>query len=178
MLKKIILGSILLFSSSVAFADKFMDANWALKACDAWNLNTTLMIGLSGDKWMNNNQARGYKLIQIYRNECGADTKVQLNIEDKGGKASCTYGGVPDGKEINNKVDYVMHTTDKRWTQLGQGEYGPMKAMMLGRLKYSGPKAEAMRVMAPFGEFLKLTGSIAGDKGKENCPEATEATTK
>jgi len=179
MLKKIILGGTLLVSSAVsANANNFMDAKWALTACDAWNLNTTLTTELGGDNWMNNNKDRGYKLIQMYRTDCGAETKVQLTIEDKGGKASCTYGGLPDGKEINSSVDYVMHATDERWTQLGNGDYGPMKAMMFGRLKFSGPKGEAMSVMTPFGEFLKLAGAVPGNKGKENCPAKPEAATQ
>lgn len=178
MLKKIILGSTLMLASSIVSAGKFMDANWAQTACDAWNLNTILTTELGGDNWMNNNKDRGYKLIQMYRTDCGAESKVQLNIEDKGGKASCTYGGIPDGKEINSSADYIMHATDERWTQLGQGDYGPMKAMMFGRLKFTGPKAEAMSVMSPFGEFLKLAGSVAGDKGKENCPPAADPSAK
>jgi putative sterol carrier protein len=42
-----------------------------------------------------------------------------------------------------------------------------MKAMMFGRLKFVGPKVEAMTVMGPFEIFLKLPGKIAGDKA---CP--------
>jgi putative sterol carrier protein len=68
-----------------------------------------------------------------------------------------------------------MHATDARWTELGKGEYGPAKAMMFGRLKFTGPKVEAMSVMSPFGEFLKLAGSVAGEKGKDNCPPAAKA---
>ena len=178
MLKKIFFGTALILTSSIASADKFMDAKWALAACDAWNLNETLMTGLAGDAWLNNNKDRGYKLIQMYRTDCGEASKVQLNIADKGGKASCIYGGVPDGKEINASVDYVMHATDARWTELGNNDYGPAKAMMFGRLKFAGPKMEAMSVMSPFGEFLKLAGSVAGAKGKENCPAATVAEEK
>jgi putative sterol carrier protein len=50
---------------------------------------------------------------------------------------------------------------------MGAGEYGPVKAMMFGRLKFKGPKPEAMTVMGPFETFLQLPGKIAGDKA---CP--------
>jgi putative sterol carrier protein len=52
---------------------------------------------------------------------------------------------------------------------MGAGEYGPMKAMMFGRLKFIGPKVEAMTVMGPFETFLKLPGKVANDKA---CPAA------
>jgi len=42
-----------------------------------------------------------------------------------------------------------------------------MKAMMFGRLKFTGPKLEAMGVMGPFEAFLRLPGKIPHDKA---CP--------
>jgi putative sterol carrier protein len=38
-----------------------------------------------------------------------------------------------------------------------------MRAMMLGRLNFEGPKMEAMGNMAPFGGFLLLVGKVPGD---------------
>ncbi len=174
MLKQILFGTTILIANSAASAENFMDAKWAETACDAWNKNTTLTGELSGNAWIANNKGRGYKIIQMYRTECGEKTKVQLNIADKDGKAMCVYGGLPDGKKIDTSIDYIMHAKDQRWTELGNTEYGPMKAMMFGRLKFKGPKAEAMSVMGPFGVFLELAGSIPGEKGKENCPVMPE----
>jgi len=178
MLKKVLLGTTIALTSSMASADAFMSAAWAKSACDAWNANATLTGELGGDTWAANDNDRGYKAIQMYRTDCGEATKVQINIEDKDGKATCTYGGAPDGKEINKSYDYIMHATDERWTQMGNGDYGPMKAMMFGRLKFTGPKGEAMSVMGPFGAFLKLAGGVPGDKGKENCPTAPAPATE
>lgn len=45
-----------------------------------------------------------------------------------------------------------------------------MGAMMSGKLKFKGPKMEAMKVMGPFASFLRLTGKVAGNKA--NCPKA------
>jgi hypothetical protein len=78
-MKKLILTTALLALPFTANAG-FMDADWAKKACDGWNNNATLTNELGGDEWAANDGGRGYKLIQMYRDECGADSKVQINI--------------------------------------------------------------------------------------------------
>lgn len=150
---------------ALASAD-FMDADWAANACDAWNQSETLTTKLAGEGWLDNNGDRGYKLIQMFRTACGEETKVQLNIEAKDGKAMCTFGGQPDGKDFNPKMDYLMHAKDKHWTCIGKAKFGcgAMGAMSTGKLRFKGPKMEAMGVMGPFGSFLKLTGDIPGEK--------------
>ena len=171
MLKKIILATTVTIGlTSAALATEFMDKTWAKKTCDAWNKNSTLTTGLA--EWSKNNKDRGYKLIQIYRTQCGTKSKIQLNIVNKGGKAICTYGGKPDGKKVDYDVDYLMHASDKDWTCMGKASFGcgAMGAMMSGKLQFKGPKVEAMGVMGPFGGFLELTGAVAGTKGK-TCPK-------
>lgn len=173
MLKNIVLGIILtLVPFSVAISNDFMDANWAKKICNQWNKSHTLSKQLAGDAWVANNAGRGYKLIYMYRSECGASSKVQLTIQDQDGKAVCSYGGLPDGKSLNSKVDYVLHAKDKHWSCMGAGKFGcgVAGAISTGKLKLSGPKAEAKSVINPFGSFLKLAGQIPGNKGKEHCP--------
>jgi len=157
--------TILVVTPAIASAE-FMDNDWAKQACDGWNASEVLTTELAGEPWMDNNGGRGYKLVQIYRTACGEDTKIQLTIEPKDGKAICTYGGAPDGKAFNKKKDYVMHATDKHWTCIGAGKFGcgAMGAMSTGKLKFTGPKLEAMGVMGPFGKFLRLTGEIGGEK--------------
>ncbi len=172
--KKILLGTALILSSSIAVADVFMDEAWAKKLCESWNKNTQLTVDLATDDWMNNNE-RGYKLIQMYRSSCGPETMVQLKIEAKDNKAICTYGGLPTGQKLSKKVDYRLHASDKHWTEMGQGVYGPFKAMMFGYLNVQGPYDEAMYAMTPFSEFLKLAGSIPGEKGDKNCPVVKKA---
>src|SRR5574340_1000679 len=85
----------------------------------------------------------------------------------KDGKAMCVYGGAVQNASMDYSADYTMHATTERWNEMGAGEYGPMKAMMFGRLKFTGPKMEAMSVMGPFEAFLRLPGKIAGD---QDCP--------
>lgn len=157
-------------------AAEFMDAAWAKQACAAWNADPVLPVELmeipeeggNGYSWAGNDAGRGYKMIQMYRTDCKEASKVQLTIAAKDGKAQCIYGGAPDGKAMNLAVDYLMHATDKDWTCMGSGSFGcgPMGAMMTGKLKFQGPKMEAMTVMGPFESFLRLTGKVAGNKGE------------
>ena len=169
MLKKITLLCTFFLLPNISNA-VFMDNNWAKSACDGWNKNNTLTTELA-EKWVKNDKNRGYKIVQIYRDECGEKSKIQMNISSQGGKAMCVYAGAPDGKALDMDVDYVMHATDEDWTCIGKGSFGcgAMGAMATGKLKFTGPKLEAMSVMGPFEEFLLLTGKIAGAKGKANC---------
>jgi putative sterol carrier protein len=177
MLKKVnsvVLGVVALgvFSTS-AMAVEFMDAAWAKQACDAWNKDKVLteqlaqmpegMFDSEGYKWIKNDAGRGYKIITIARDGCDAP-RVQLTIAEKEGKSMCVYGGKLDGKKLNMSVDYYMHATDENWICMGTGECGVMGSMMLGKLKFEGPKTEAMKVMSPFANFLKLTGKITATK--------------
>jgi len=52
--------------------------------------------------------------------------------------------------------------------RFGCGAMGAMGAMMTGKLKFQGPKGEAMGVMGPFDSFLTMTGKVPGDKAA--CP--------
>lgn len=170
MLKRITLASCLLTLAFTSVqAAEFMDAAWAKQACDAWNADGKLTTGLmdsDGYSWIKNDNARGYKLVQMYRTDCGESTKVQLNISLQGDKATCTYGGAPDGKKMDPGYDYLMHANDADWTCMGEGKFGcgAMGAMASGKLKFTGPKMEAMKVMGPFEGFLQLTGKVAGTK--------------
>lgn len=82
----------------------------------------------------------------------------------------CVEAGLPDKKAMNYKVDYLMHASDDNWACMGKGSFGcgAMGAMMSGKLKFQGPKLEAMKVMDPFESFLKIAGTVPGDKA--SCP--------
>jgi putative sterol carrier protein len=45
---------------------------------------------------------------------------------------------------------------------MGKDDYGPMRAMMLGRRYFSGPKFEAMDNMGPFSSILLLVARCLG----------------
>jgi putative sterol carrier protein len=157
-------------TASAQGAGVFMDADWAAAMCKQWNNSSELTEGLAGDDWVSNNAGRGYKIIHLYRTNCGEQTKVELELTDKDGKAHCAYGGAVKHAELNYDVDYLMHAEDDDWVCMGEGKFGcgAMGAMMTGKLKFQGPKGEAMGVMGPFDNFLVSTGKVPGDKA--SCP--------
>ena len=161
-----IIAAVALFAGAANAAPALMSAEWTAQACEAWNKDATLTNGLA-DTWIKNDKGRGYKLIRMYRTDCGEDTQVEMKIQAKDGKAMCTYGGKATAAKMNYSSDYTMHATTKRWTEMGAGEYGPMKAMMLARLEFNGPNFEAMGAMEPFAAFLRLPGKIPSDNA---CP--------
>jgi putative sterol carrier protein len=150
-----------------AQAAPLMSADWAAQACQYWNGNPILTDELA-EKWIKNDKGRGYKIMHMYRTDCGEASKVQMTISAQNGKAMCTYAGKVQNAELDLASDYLMHAETKRWKEMGAGEYGPMRAMMFGRLKFEGPKGEAMRVMGPFEQFLLIPGKVPGD---DSCPK-------
>jgi len=155
-------------------AGSFMDSQWADTLCQDWNQSETLTTELVGDRWIGNSGDKGYKVIQMYRDECGPESRVELQVTEKDGKAICTYGGPAKTKQLDESVDYLMHATDEHWTCMGEGRFGcgAMGAMMSGKLQFAGPKMEAADVVEPFNAFLQLT---AEPEGNTSCPAATTA---
>jgi putative sterol carrier protein len=154
------------FVSFSATAAPLMSAEWATQACEAWNANKILTDELA-EKWIKNDKGRGYKVMHMYRTDCGDTHKIEMTISAKNGKAICTYAGPVQHTALDLGSDYLMHAETKRWKEMGAGEYGPMRAMMFGRLKFEGPKGEAMRVMGPFEQFLLIPGKVPGE---DTCP--------
>lgn len=158
-------GVMALSANAALAATPLMSTDWTAQACDAWNKDSVLTGGLA-DKWVHNDKGRGYKIVHLYRTDCGEKTMTEMKIVFKDGKAMCVYGGAVQNQP-DFDVDYEMHAETVKWNEMGAGDYGPMKAMMLGRLKFKGPKMEAMSVMGPFEAFLRLPGKIPGDAA---CP--------
>jgi len=154
---------VLLSAASAAHAQtETMSAAWAKSACDAWNAEPVLTDELVKSGWAKNNAGRGFKVIQLYRTECKDSPRVELRIAEQDDKARCVYGGRVETARFDLTADYVMHAETARWQEMGRGEYGPMRAMMFGCLKFEGPSFEAMRNMGPFEAFLLLVGKVAG----------------
>ena len=155
-------------NTSQAAPPVLMSAEWAVEACKAWNEDPVLTDKLVESEWIKNDKGRGYKVIQIYRKDCKDSPRVELRISEKDGKAQCVYGGSVETTELDKKVDYLMWAKTIRWEQMGAGKYGPMWAMMTLRLRFKGPRAEAMGNMGPFENFLLLTGKVPSDTS--SCP--------
>lgn len=151
-----------------AQAAPLISEEWTASACEQWNKTPVLMNDLAQD-WIKNDGGKGHKVIQLYRTECGAPSRTEMRIALENGKARCVYGGRQRTDKLDSGVDYMMHATTTRWTEMGRGDYGPMRAMMFGRLEFSGPKLEAMSVMEPFEQFLLLVGKVPGETTA--CPK-------
>lgn len=170
MKKVLMLAAGLLAAPASAWSAVYMDAEWAKEMCSTWNTSPELTTELAGDNWMGNNGERGYKIIRLYRDKCGPETAVQLTISAQDGKSMCTYGGAPTAEEMDPSMDYLMYATDEDWMCMGQAKFGcgAMGAMMTGKLKFKGPKMEAMGVMGPFNAFLQMADDVPGDQSQ--CP--------
>jgi putative sterol carrier protein len=140
-----------------------MSPAWAESMCKAWNADPGLTERLVESGWIKNDAGRGFKAMQIYRADCPTPVRVELQVALKDGKAQCVYGGAVKTGTLDGGADYLMWAETARWREMGAGDYGPMKAMMLGRLNFAGPKLEAMGNMGPFGGFLLLVGKVPGD---------------
>lgn len=149
-------------------APGLMSTEWARDACAAWNADPVLTTKLQESGWIANDAKRGYKVLQIYRADCKEAPRVELRIAAKDGKALCVASGKSDSK-LDFGVDYAMSAETSRWLEMGRGEYGPMRAMLFGRLAFDGPMGEAMGNMGPFESFLLLVGKVPGDT--KTCPQ-------
>ena len=164
-----LLGACCLLAASQAHAADppvLMSPAWAANFCQAWNQTPELAKGLSGE-WLHDDKGRGYKIVQMYRDDCGAPSTVELKIVPKDGQAWCSYGGAPN-TPADFGVDFLMHATTANWEAMGRGDPGPMWAMMSGKLQFQGPKLVAMRAIKPFASFLLLLGKVPGSSA--SCP--------
>ena len=140
-----------------------MSAPWAEAMCAAWNSDAALTTKLVESEWIKNDAARGFKAMQIYRADCPKSARIELQVGLKENQARCTYGGPAKTAKLDGGADYLMWAETPRWREMGSGEYGPMRAMMFGRLNFEGPMLEAMNNMGPFESFLLLVGKVPGD---------------
>jgi hypothetical protein len=54
-----------------------MSADWAKDACEAWNKDPVLTDKLVESGWVANDKGRGYKVMQVYRTDCGDKPKME-----------------------------------------------------------------------------------------------------
>jgi putative sterol carrier protein len=161
-------GALLLATTGLAAEPVLMSADWGAAACDAWNADPVLTKELVKSGWAKNDKGRGYKTMRVYREDCGKTATAELQVSLVDDEARCIFGGAAKPDALDSGADYLMHATTKRWLEMGAGDYGPMKAMMLGRLSFSGPYGEAMGNMGPFTNFLRLVGKVPSDS--TTCP--------
>jgi putative sterol carrier protein len=156
------------FGAPILAAPVMMSAEWGKDACEAWNRDPVLTDKLVESGWVKNDKGRGFKVMQVYRTDCGERPTAELRVALKDGKAMCVYGGGVETAKPDGSADYLMKSETARWVEMGKGEYGPMRAMMLGRLGFEGPRMEAMGNMGPFENFLLLVGKVPSET--KACP--------
>lgn len=161
-------ASLALALPAAAQSSRAMYSAWAKALCAAWNEDETLTARLVESGWVKNDGGRGFKTMQIWRADCQGSERVEMRIALKQDKAQCVAAGAATAQALDPGSDYRMWAETPRWREMGAGEYGPMRAMMFGRLNFEGPKMEAMGNMVPFESFLLLVGKVAGDWG--TCP--------
>jgi len=142
-----------------------ISAPWVQAMCNAWNADAVLTDKLVESGWTKNDAGRGFKTMQIYREDCPKSARIELQIAPKDNKAKCVYGGAARGDKRDGGADCLMWTETPRWRETGSAEYGPMRAMMFGDLNFEGPKMQAMGNMGPFEGFLRRVAKVPGAWG-------------
>ncbi|HNX23784.1 MAG TPA: hypothetical protein PKG60_07020 [Spirochaetota bacterium] len=145
----------------------FMSSDFAKLLVDAWN-NSSLPVKLGsketgGSDWINTpnkytGEKRNRQVIVMSRRDCPSMPKVQLTIENKQGRAVCTYGGLM----IDNydKAEWAFSPTTTQWYKFASGDWGYMQmpGIMPG---FRGPMFVARANIDNFGEFWKVAGRVA-----------------
>ena len=158
--------AVTLVVAPVHAAPVLMSADWARDACTAWNNDPMLTDKMAENGWVKNDLGRGFRVIQVYRTDCGAQPTAEMRVSSKDDKAMCVYGGAPETTKLEAESDYVLKAKTISWIEMGQAKYGPTTAMLVGQLRFDyGPKFEAM---GNIGEFLLLVGKVPSDTS--SCP--------
>lgn len=172
-----------IFSTTSSNAEgglQFMGPEFAKLLCDGWN-NSSLPSKLApkengGNGWVTernkymNDAFRNKQVMIISRRDCPGIAKVQLTIENKDGKALCTYGGAQ--QEAYQNAEWAFAPETHHWYRFATGKWGmfEMPKIMTG---FRGIYDVAAKNLGNFGIFWKVAGKIAKDKGadyKAGCP--------
>ena len=110
----IALAALAVLATTAHAAPAMMSPEWTAQACDAWNKDGALTGGLA-DQWIKNDKDRGYKIIHLYRTDCGEATQTELKIMGKAGPL-VALSVLPriNGHEVGSMV-YRWHTYGLYW---------------------------------------------------------------
>lgn len=157
----------------------FLDANFSAKLCEEWNKSALpAKLGserAGGNGWIDTankytGEVRHKQVIIMSRRDCAALPRMQLTIENKEGKAVCSYGGAL--VEKYEKAEWAFAPETEQWYKFASGEWGyfQMPGIMNG---FRGPMFVARANIDSFGLFWKFTGSLAKRMGadyRKGCP--------
>ena len=157
----------------------FMSPEFAKLMVDAWN-SSSLPVKLGskdvgGSNWINTpnkytGQPTSRQVIIMSRRDCPSIPRVQLTIENRDGKAVCTYGGAM--KENYEKAEWAFSPKTVQWFKFASGMWGYMQmpGIMSG---FRGPMFVARANIDNFGEFWKVAGRLAKNINADitsSCP--------
>lgn len=161
---------ILVFNISYSPAQnalQFLSPEFAKLVCDAWNQSELPQkLGTKdagGNNWIltenkYTGEVRNKQVLVMSRRDCSAIPMVQLTIENKNGKALCTYGGALT--ESYEKAEWAFAPTTVQWYKFASGIWGYMQ--MPGIMKgFRGPMFVARANIDNFGTFWKIVGKVA-----------------
>ncbi len=156
----------------------FLSSDFAKLVCDAWNQSELPQkLGTKdagGNGWIltenkYTGEIRNKQVLVMSRRDCASIPKVQLTIENKNGKAICTYGGALT--ETYEKAEWAFAPTTVQWYKFASGVWGYMQ--MPGIMKgFRGPMFVARANIDNFGTFWKIVGKVAKETNadyKSNC---------
>ncbi len=158
---------------------QFMGPSFAGMICEEWNKSTLpKRLGTEesgGNGWISEEnkytgEKKGVQTIVMSRRDCRSIPRTQLTIENKEGKAVCTYGGAR--KVDYEKSSWAFAPETVQWYQFGTGDWGylQMPGIMDG---FRGPMFVARANIDNFGLFWIFTARLAkrvnADYGKD-CP--------
>jgi len=132
---------------------KFMSPAFAKQVCASWNTSSLpAKLGMTGSKWINKGKVKGIQTMIFWVKNCKTQ-RVQLTVENKDGKAICTYGGIAK----TTKPDWKIYPPSYKWYKCATG-VNPMWQLMGN---FNGSMGVAMGNMSNFKIFFKVVGRLA-----------------
>jgi hypothetical protein len=83
------------FAAPAIAAPMMMSADWARDACAAWNKDPVLTEKLVESGWVKNDKGRGFKVMQVYRSDCGEKPTAEMRVSLKDGKVESDTASCP-----------------------------------------------------------------------------------
>jgi hypothetical protein len=155
----------------------FMGPQFAEKFCAEWN-NSSLPVQLGatsqgGNGWIDGANKytgkTGVQEIVVTRRDCDKWPNVELTLENKGGKAMCTYGGKM--RVAYDKAAWAFAPKTLHWYRFAtKWSAMDMPAIMDG---FRGPIPVARKNIKNFDTFWKAAGHVAKTMKadyKTGCP--------
>jgi len=103
-----------------------MSPEWAQAACEAWNRDAVLTDKLVESGWVKNDKGRGYKVMQVFRTDCGASPTAEMRIALKDGKALARDG---PRRVRADAGDDVRPARVQRPEDGGDGQHGTVREL-------------------------------------------------